>query len=565
MTTRLPLTAAIASALIAASLAATPAIFEEVAARVGLDFVYDNGAGGEHYILEVMGAGGALVDYDNDGDLDVFLLQGQPLVPGAPPSEKTHRLYRNELVPSGTLRFTDVTAGSGLGVKGYGMGVASGDYDNDGDLDLYVTAFDRNALFRNNGDGTFTDVTDAAGVHDDRWSTSAAFLDYDRDGYLDLFVANYLDFTVAGNKQCFDPAGTPDYCSPNAYEPVGDRLFRNLGNGRFEDVTQSAGIARADGAGLGVSIGDYNGDGWLDIYVANDATPNQLWLNERDGTFVDEGPLSGSALNAAGNPEGSMGIASGDYDGDGDEDLFVTNIIGETFVLYRNDGTGSFDDVRVQAGLAAPTAPFTGFGVDWFDYDNDGWLDLFITNGAVNIVEKLRHDPVPYRMPDLLFRNLGNGRFEDVTTQAGPALQRPEVGRGAAFGDIDNDGDIDILVNKNDGPVRLLLNQVGNRASWLQLDLRQPEGNRFAIGALVTVERSGLPALKRRVRTDGSYLVAQDTRVHFGLGTHSGPVTVVVDWPDGAAERWTIEKVNQRITLTRGRGSAVTAPAGAAR
>ncbi|HEX7086056.1 MAG TPA: CRTAC1 family protein [Vicinamibacterales bacterium] len=566
MTTRLPLSAAIASVLFAASIAAAPAIFEEVAARVGLDFVYDNGAGGEHYILEVMGAGGALVDYDNDGDLDVFLLQGQPLVPGAPPSGKTHRLYRNELVPSGALRFTDVTAGSGLGVKGYGMGVAAGDYDNDGDLDLYVTAFGRNTLFRNNnGDGTFTDVTDAAGVHDDRWSTSAAFVDYDRDGYLDLFVANYLDFTVAGNKQCFDPAGTPDYCSPNAYEPVGDRLFRNLGNGRFEDVTESAGIARADGAGLGVSIGDYNGDGWLDIYVANDATPNQLWLNERDGTFVDDGPLSGSALNAAGNPEGSMGIASGDYDADGDEDLFVTNIIGETFVLYRNDGSGSFDDVRVMAGLAAPTAPFTGFGVDWFDYDNDGWLDLFITNGAVNIVEKLRGDPVPYRMPDLLFRNVGDGRFEDVSKQAGPALARLEVGRGAAFGDIDNDGDIDVLVNKNDGPVRLLLNQVGNQASWLQLDLRQPGNNRFAVGALVTVERPGLPPLKRRVRSDGSYLVAQDTRVHFGLGTHTGPVAVIVHWPDGAAERWTIDKVRQRISLTRGSGSPATAgPAGAA-
>ncbi|HEY8536156.1 MAG TPA: VCBS repeat-containing protein, partial [Vicinamibacterales bacterium] len=496
MTTLPVMPAALASALLAAAVTAT-AIFEEAASRVGLDFVYGNGAGGEFYILEIMGAGGALVDYDNDGDLDVFLLQGQPLRPGAPPSPETHRLYSNELVPSGTLRFTDVTAGSGLDAKGYGMGVAAGDYDNDGDQDVYVTAFGRNALFRNNGDGSFTDVTDAAGVHDDRWSTSAAFVDYDRDGHLDLFVANYLDFTIAGNKQCFDPAGARDYCSPNAYDPVGDRLFRNLGNGRFADVTETAGIARADGAGLGVSIGDYNGDGWPDIYVANDATPNQLWLNARDGTFVDEGPLSGSALNAAGNPEGSMGIASGDYDGDGDEDLFVTNIIGETFVLYRNDGTGSFDDVRVQAELATPTAPFTGFGVDWFDCDNDGWLDLFMTNGAVNIVEALRGEPVPYRMRDLLFRNLGDGRFEDVSKKAGPALERLEVGRGAAFGDVDNDGDVDILVTNNDGPVRLLLNQVGNQASWLQLDLRQAGGNRFAIGALVTVERPGLPALRR--------------------------------------------------------------------
>jgi hypothetical protein len=554
MTRRLALLSVLACGLIAVPDARTP-FFEDVAARAGLDFVYDNGAGGELYILEVMGAGAALVDYDNDGDLDVFLIQGQPLVPGAPPSSKTHRLYRNEIVPSGTLRFTDVTERSGLGVKAYGMGVAAGDYDNDGDLDLYVTAFGGNMLFRNDGDGTFTEVTAEAGVQDDRWSTSAAFVDYDRDGDLDLFVANYVDFTVAGNKQCFDPAGTPDYCSPNAYRPVGDRLFRNEGNGRFVDATETAGIARADGAGLGVSVGDYNGDGWLDLYVANDATPNQLWLNEHDGTFVDDGPLSGAALNAAGTPEGSMGIASGDYDADGDEDLFVTNIIGETFVLYRNDGAGSFDDVRVQAGLGAPTAPFTGFGVDWFDYDNDSRLDLLITNGAVNIVEALRAEPLPYRMRDLLFRNVGGGRFEEVTDLAGPALQRLEMGRGAAFGDVDNDGDVDVLITNNDGPVQLLLNQVGNRAPWLQVDLRQPERNRFAIGALVSVERRGQPASKRRVRSDGSYLVAQDTRLHFGLGDATGPVTVVVDWPDGASERWAIEKVSQRVTLTRGTGS----------
>ena len=302
-----------------------------------------------------------LIDYDNDGDLDVYLLQNQSLDPARPATPGlTHRLFRNELVERKALAFTDVTAGSGLGGTSYGMGVATGDYDNDGDTDLYVTALGPNTLYRNNGNGTFSDVTTAAGVDDPRWSTAATFVDYDRDGDLDLFVANYLDFSVTANKQCFDPAGTRDYCGPRSYRPVPDRLFRNDGSGRFTDVSETAGITKADGAGLGVSTGDYNGDGWLDLYVANDATPNQLWTNQKDGTFVDEGPLAGVALNAAGNPEGSMGVASGDYDRDGDEDLFVTNIIAETFALYTNDGHAGFDDTRVAAGVAQPTAAFTG-------------------------------------------------------------------------------------------------------------------------------------------------------------------------------------------------------------
>ena len=258
---------------------------------------------------------------------------------------------------------------------------------------------------------------------DDRWSTAAAFVDYDRDGDLDLFVANYLDFSMTANKQCFDPGGSRDYCGPRSYRPVPDRLFRNEGGGRFTDVTEAAGITKADGAGLGVATGDYNGDGWLDLYVANDATPNQLWMNQKNGTFVDEGPLAGVALNAAGVPEGSMGIAAGDYDHDGDEDLFVTNIIGETFALYTNDGRAGFEDTRVQSGLAQPTAAFTGFGTGWIDYDNDGWLDLFVANGAVNIVEGLRGDPVPYRMRNQLFRNLGTGKFIETSGQAGRGIR----------------------------------------------------------------------------------------------------------------------------------------------
>ena len=355
-------------------------------------------------------------------------------------------------------------------------------------------------------------------MSDPLWSTSAAFLDYDRDGDLDLFVANYLDFTIADNKICHDPVGARDYCSPRAYRPVPDRLYRNEGRGRFVNVTEPAGIARADGNGLGVSVGDYNGDGWLDLYVANDATANQLWINRRDGTFVDEGVLSGAALNAAGNPEGSMGIASGDFDADGDEDLFVTNIIAETFALYVNDGKGSFDDARVRAGLARPTAAFTGFGTDWFDYDNDGWLDLFIANGAVNIIESQRGQPAPYRMRNQLFRNTGAAGSTRPSAAAGPAFARAEISRGAAFGDVDNDGDIDVLVTTNNGPVRLLLNRSAAGNHWLQVRLRHDSGERFGMGARIGIERAGTPTLWRRVKTDGSYLSASDIRVHVGLG-----------------------------------------------
>jgi hypothetical protein len=526
-----------------------PSLFvEPTAATTGLLFTHVNGASGQYYMPEVMGAGAALFDYDTDGDLDVFLVQGRALS-GAAADAPTSRLFRND----GKLRFTDVTSAAGVGVRAYGMGSAVGDYDNDGDLDLFVTSFGPETLYRNNGNGSFTDVTREAGVSDPLWSTSAAFVDYDRDGDLDLFVANYLDFTIADNKICRDPVGTRDYCSPRAFRPVPDRLYRNDGKGRFTNVTEAAGIARADGNGLGVSVGDYNGDGWLDLYVANDATANQLWINRRDGTFVDEGLLSGAALNAAGNPEGSMGIASGDFDGDGDEDLFVTNIIGETFVLYANDGQGVFDDARVRTGLARPTAAYTGFGTDWFDYDNDGWLDLFVANGAVNIIESQRGQPSPYRMRNQLFRNTGRGTFEETSVAAGPALARPDISRGAAFGDVDNDGDVDILVTVNNGPARLLLNQASGH-HWLQLRLQQDSGQRLAFGARVGLERAGRATLWRRVKTDGSYLSAGDSRVHFGLGTSTAIGAVIVEWPDGQRERWTNLTADRLHLVRRGSG-----------
>src|SRR5262245_58758688 len=575
-------------------------LFLESAAETGLVFTHVNGAADKYYLPEVMGAGVALFDYDNDGDLDVFLVQGGPLSAAAVSSWPTSKLFRNDLTSTGgkpVLKFTDVTATAHAGVHGYGMGAAVGDYDNDGFLDLLITAFGGMTLLHNNGDGTFADATEKAGlnsppsplrsfggqispaVSSEIWRSSAAFVDYDRDGNLDLFVATYVDFTIAGNKLCNDSVGARDYCGPRSFRPVPSHLYRNNGDGTFADVTERAGISKAYGAGLGVSVGDYNGDGWPDLYVANDATPNQLWINHRDGTFVDEGLLSGSAVNAAGNPEGSVGIASGDFDLDGDEDLFVTNIAGETFVLYVNDGKGNFEDARARYGIAAPTAAFTGFGTDWFDYDNDGWPDLFVANGGVNVIEAQRGQPAPFRMVNQLFHNglrsssvpapsllrpssvpaasllrPSSVPFEDVSSAAGPAFARAEISRGAAFGDIDNDGDVDVVFTNNGGPVRLLLNQVGNKNHWLQIRLDERPANRFGIGAWVGVERRGQPTLWRRVRTDGSYLSASDVRLHFGLGSSTAIDAVTVQWPDSTRERFTGITADKVITLRRGAG-----------
>ena len=437
------------------------------------------------------------------------------------------------------------------------MGAAVGDYDNDGDPDLYVTNYGPNQLYRNNGDGTFTDVTGAAGsgLDDARWSTSASFCDYDADGDLDLFVANYVDFTVAGAKVCHDPTGMRDYCGPLQFRPVPDRLFRNKGDGTFEDVSDGAGITKADGPGLGVVGADFSGDGLADFYVANDGMSNQLWLNRGDGTFAEGALIAGTALNANGIPEGSMGIAAGDPDNDGDLDLFVTNITRETHAFYRNLGRGHFEDARLRAGLGPATAPYTGFGTDWFDYDNDGLLDLFVANGAVTMIEALRGDPFPFRQKNQLLRNIGAARFSDVTREAGPAFEPLGVGRGAAFGDIDNDGDVDVLVTNNNGPVRLLLNEAASRNHWLQVRLQGVADNRQGIGARVGLRGADGTTIWRRARTDGSYLSASDPRVHFGLGSDSGLQSVVVEWPRGSREVWTSVAPDRIVTLKQATGT----------
>lgn len=537
-------------------------MFHEIAADVGLNFHHFTGATGEYFMPEIMGSGAALFDYDNDGDLDVYLIQSIALEDGKtlrfpPPagSKPGDRLFRNMVAETAKLQFVDVTERAGVGHDGYGMGAATGDYDNDGFTDLYVTNFGHNVLYHNNGDGTFADVTRDAGVDDPRWSTSVAFLDYDRDGYLDLFVANYVDFTVKGNKRCSAPTGERDYCTPMAYKAVPSRLFHNLGHGKFLDVTDASGIGSAYGPALGVVCADFNRDGRTDIYVANDTAANRLWLNQGDGTFREGGLDAGVAYNADGLTKAGMGVTAEEFDNQGTLAVVVTNLTREGATLFRGNGKGFFEDVTAQYGLSTPTFAFTGFGTQWLDYDNDGRLDLFIANGAVTIVESLRGGSYPYGQRNLLFHNEGNDRrFQETSELAGPAFQRLDVGRGAAVGDIDNDGAVDILVTNNNGAVRLLHNEVAPRQHWLEVRLEGVRSNRFGIGARVAILRDGEEPLWRRVHTDSSYLSASDVRVHFGLGKRSDVRGAIVHWPDGSEEGWDNVQPDKVVVLRQGTG-----------
>ena len=530
-----------------------------------------------------MGGGAALFDYDVDGDLDLYLVQGAIVAPGKGPADAidrapspyppSDRLYRNDLDRSAgggaaaRLRFTDVTAESGIADADHGMGVAAGDYDNDGYPDLYVTGFGRARLLRNRGGDGFEDRTDAARAGEVGWSVSAAFVDVDRDGWLDLFVGNYVDATAANHKVCRAPAGYVDYCGPLSYNAVPSRLLHNRGDGTFDDVSVASGITARYGPALGIATADFDGDGWLDLYVANDQAANQLWRNRGDGTFADDALLAGCAVNGAGRAEASMGVDAGDFDGDGDDDLFMTNLTEETNTLYVNDGHGVFRDATASSGLGPPSLPFTGFGTAWLDWDNDGWLDLLVANGAVVIVEALqsRGDPFPFHQPDLLFRNLGDGRFEDATARAGAPFAEPDSGRGVAFGDLDNDGDVDVVIANVNGPTRLLRNDAADGTAWLGLRLiGAPAGTgaRDLLGARAVLLRDRPPQLARRSRADGSYASANDPRVLFGLGrpADGAPERVRVTWPDGEVEEWDDLAAGRYHTLRQGEGRKVPRP-----
>ena len=543
--------------------------FTDRAANTGLNFVHFNGMSGESYYPEIMAPGVGLLDYDGDGDLDVYLVQGQmlgagktlrqALLPPPGPLPLKGRLYRNDLEihadGTRTLHFTDVTEESGVNAGGYGIGVATGDVNNDGCVDLYLTNFGTNQLFRNNCDGTFTDVSRQSGVDDPGWSVSAAFVDYDRDGWLDLFVGHYLNYAIETDMPCPSlTARSPHYCPPEAYPAQPSRLYHNDRDGTFTDVTAVAGMAGEFGPALGVATADFDGDGWIDIYVANDGQPNQLWINQRDGTFKNTALRSGAALTADGKAEASMGVDAGDFDNDGDEDLVMTELTGEGSNLYVNDGSGLFEDRSARSALGPLSLPYTGFGTAWFDFDNDGWLDILAVNGTIRDFEGRVNNPFPHDQRKQLFRNLRNGRFEDVSSRAGAAFQLSEVGRGAAFGDLDNDGDTDVLVGNDSGRVRLLINDMGSHNHWVGLRLVGEHTPRDMLGARVEVVRTDASTIWRRARADGSYASANDPRVPIGLGDSAEAPRVRVRWPSGHVEEWSDVALDRYTTLKEGGG-----------
>jgi hypothetical protein len=546
--------------------------FVDITEQSGLNFVHDAGPLGKYFMPESLGSGAALFDFDNDGRLDIYLVQN-----GGPNSHSTNRLFHQD--PDG--RFTDVSAGSGLDVAGYGMGVAIGDINNDGWPDVLLTEYGRIRLFLNNGNGTFTDITKEAGLDNPFWGTSASFLDYDRDGWLDLVVVNYVDY-VEG-RPCLNAAGHREYCGPNSFPGQVTKLFHNLGpaqsaergaqsagNGpsgsarrapRFKDVTAESGLGRLPGPGLGVFCGDFNGDGWPDIFVANDAKPNHLWINQHDGTFKEEAVARGIAYNGMGRAEANMGIAIGDVDGDGLFDVFVTHLTDETNRLWKQGPRGLFQDRTASLGLANPRWRGTGFGTLLGDFDHDGALDLAVVNGRV---KRPVGGPVgasgtvdafwrSYAERNQLFANQGDGSFRDISPQNGPFSGTPRVSRGLACGDIDNDGALDLLVTSIAAPARLYRNVARKRGHWLMVRVLDPALHRDAYGAEIHVCAGG----RRWVRCMNpgySFLCSNDPRAHFGLGQAAHVDEIQVLWPDGSEESFDGRDADQLAVLRKGEG-----------
>lgn len=524
--------------------AAEPTIhFTDVTEAAGIRFTYENGATGKYHLPETLGAGGAFLDYDNDGYPDLYLINS------AAPSA----LYRN----NGDGSFTDVTPKAGVGNEGsYGHGVACGDYDNDGNTDVYVTNFGANRLYRNNGDGTFIDATEKAHLQDAHWSSSATFFDYDSDGHLDVYVVNYLNYTLdALYPPCFENPFSEEsisvrgYCHPKNFEGAPDRLYRNNGDGTFTDVTEAANIrdagGRFRGKGLGVIAADFDADGHPDIYVANDDTPNYLFYNKGDGTFAEIATLTGCAYSADGIAQAGMGVDAGDYNGDSLMDIFVTNFSYETNTLYRNNGDGTFTDVSYQAQLGEESYLYLGFGTGFLDADNDGALDIFIANGHIfpNIAKMT--DVLSYAQPDQLFRNSGDSTFTPVAPFS--SAQHPNVSRGTLFGDYDNDGDTDIVVTHLNGNVKVLRNETSH--NWLRLKLVGTLSNRDGIGARVTLSY-GSTSQVREVRRNASYLCSHDPRPLFGLGERTLVDKLEIRWPSGIVQKLENLAVNRELVVT---------------
>lgn len=519
-------------------------IFVDKSKHLGLNFKHFNGMDGVMYYPEIMGPGVALFDYDNDGDLDVYLGQGGSILESS--KDSFGRLFRNDLEDDKII-FTDVTVQSGLLSYDYSMGIAIGDINNDGFVDVYLSNYGNNQMFVNLGNGKFKNVTIESNSQDSSFSTSSAFVDIDNDGDLDLYVANYVDFDLSTHKTCKNQTGADDYCGPNSYPYLHDKLLKNDGNGVFVDISNGAGITLA-GAGLGVVTADFNADGYNDIYVTNDMMHNYMWINNHDGTFSNDALLRGNAVNFHGNAEASMGVDAGDIDNDGDLDLFMTHLLNETNTVYANNGSGYFTDVTTKVGLAEPSKGHTGFGTAFIDYDNDGWLDILAANGAVRRIEPqaAKGIKLPLNQSNQLFHNI-NGVFTDVTNQV-KELQIENVSRGLAIGDIDNDGDTDsIITNINEYP-QVLINQVGQNNNWIGFDLVDEKG-KYLVGSSVSVKLDDSITIKRRSRRDASFISANDPRVLIGLGNHNNTVDIVINWANGKKQQLKSLEINKYHTI----------------
>ena len=543
--------AAIACAAIARPTATLvpPVVFTDVTAAAGVKFVHNNGAFGKKYLPETLGSGCLFLDVDNDGWQDVLLIDSTNW-PGHAGPRSRPRLYRN----NGNGTFADVTKGSGLDVELYGMGGAAADYDNDGRTDVFITAVGGSRLFHNNGGGTFTDVTRRAGIAAGGFATSALWFDYDNDGKLDLFVARYVDWSIDKDLFCTLDGKTKSYCTPESYKGQSALLYRNRGDGTFEDVTKAAGLSDPTSKALGVAMLDVDSDGFMDLFVANDTQPNKLYRNRGNGTFTDVAVGAGVAFSEAGVARAGMGVDAADYDGSGRPSLVIGNFSNEMMALYHNEGTGLFIDEAATAGIARPSLLTLTFSCFFFDVDLDGRLDIFAANGHVADDINRVQPRVTYAQPAHLFRNVGAGRFEEITSELGAALQRPVVARGAAYADYDNDGDLDLLVTENHGPARLLRNDGGNRRNALRVKTVGTTANRDGIGARVEVVLAGGARQWQLVRTGSSYCSQSELPLTFGLGDAERVAEIRVKWPGGRVETIAGTPANQVITVQEGKG-----------
>jgi len=531
--------------------------FRDITAQAGIHFSHNNGAFGKKWLPETMGPGCAFIDYDNDGYPDILLINGQDWPGHVKNGATTLKLYHN----NGNGTFTDVTRKSGLGIPLFGLGVAIGDYDNDGFDDIFVTAVGQSHLYHNNGNGTFTDVTKSAGLlGPNEFSTSAAWVDYDRDGKLDLVVANYVQWSEQTDLYCTLDGSHKSYCTPESYKGTSARLWHNLGNGKFEDATQKAGLYDPTSKGLGVAILDYNNDGWPDILIANDTQPNKLYLNKKNGTFEERAVPAGIAFSEDGVARAGMGVDSGDYDRSGSASLIITNFANQMLSLYHNEGNGLFVDEAPRSEVGRATLVTLGFGCFFFDYDNDGWQDIFVADGHIEDQIETVQKRVSYAEPPHLFRNLGNGKFEEVTSKVsekvsnktGTAFAAPKVARGAAYADINNDGALDLLVTTNAGPPHLYLNQGGANRS-LRIKLVGTKSNRDGIGAVVRVS-AGSDKQWQTVKSGSSYLSQSELVLTFGMGSKTKADTVEINWPSGQVDKLSNISTGQTVTVQEAKG-----------